>query len=218
MDIIHSHIHQFVAIHNSHSIRGQRLLSHYLPTGQPYLLYYYPDSVRDYKTPVNADRLAELEAEVKDFDFDQYLPTETIKLYAELLSAGGYLAEYVYSDSRHRSAYVFLPERAAAYILDGGEITLFNTQTGAKEWICAYNTAEIEHHRAFDYSMVLDETDYDEYEVVESTQVNSDRIQADKNSANSGDSSIHEEINTIWDSSENEEYGDEINDGYFLDL
>jgi len=130
MDIIRSHIHQFVAIHNSHSFRRQRLRSHYLPTGQPYLLYYYPDSVRDYKTPVNADRLAELEAEVKDFDLDQYLPTETLKLYAELLSAGVYPAEYVYSDTRHRSAYVFLCERAAAYILDGREINSFNSPTG----------------------------------------------------------------------------------------
>ena len=179
MDIIRSHIHQFVAIHNSHSIRRQRLRSHYLPTDQPYLLYYYPDSVRDYNTPVNADRLAELEAEVKDFDFDQYLPTETLKLYTELLSAGGYPAEYVYSDTRHRSAYVFLHERAAAYILDGGEINLFNSRTGVEELIRAHNTAEIEYHRAFDYSMVIDETDDDGYDVVESTQIKSDRIQAD---------------------------------------
>jgi len=218
MDIIRSHIHQFVAIHNSHSIRRQRLGSHYLPTGQPYLLYYYPDSVRNYKTPVNADRLAEMEAEVKDFDLDQYLPTETLKLYAELLSAGGYPAEYVYSDTRHRSAYVFLCERAAAYILDGGEINLFNSPTGAEECIRAHNTAEIEDHRAFDYSMVIDETDDDGYDVVGSTQMKSSGIQADRNSGNSGESSIHDEINTIWDSSENKEYGDETNDGYFLDL
>ena len=218
MDIICAHIHQFVAIHNSHSIRRQWLRSHFLPTGQPYLLYYYPDSVRDYKTPVNADRLAELEAEVNNFDLEQYLPTETLKLYAELLSAGGYPAEYLYSDTRHRSAYVFLRERAAAYILNGREINLFNSPTGTEEWIRAHNTAEIEHHRAFDHSMVIDETDDDGYEVVESTQIKSDRIQADKNSGNSGESSIHDEINTIWDSSENEEYGDETNDGYFLDL
>ena len=73
-------------------------------------------------------------------------------------------------------------------------------------------------HRAFHYSMVIDETDDDGYEVVESMQIRPDRIQAYKNSGNSGESSIHDEINTIWDSSENEEYGDETNDGYFLDL
>jgi len=66
--------------------------------------------------------------------------------------------------------------------------------------------------------MVIDETDDDGYEVVESTQLKSDRIQADKNSGNSGQSSIHDEINTTWDSSEKEEYGDETNDGFFLDL
>jgi len=40
MDMIRSHIHRFIEIHNSHPIPFQRSREHYLPTGQPFLMYY----------------------------------------------------------------------------------------------------------------------------------------------------------------------------------
>ncbi|RPA89961.1 hypothetical protein L873DRAFT_514072 [Choiromyces venosus 120613-1] len=108
MDIICSHIHQFVAIHNSYSIRKQHLRSHYLPTGQPFLLYHYPEGVQDYKQPVNINVLAALEAEVKDFNLNQYLLEDTLKLYAHLLSTSRYPSDFIYSNMQHKSAYIFL--------------------------------------------------------------------------------------------------------------
>ena len=80
MDIIRSHIHQFVSIHNTHKIRRQRLRAHYLQTGQPFMLYHYPDGGRNYQEPVDLRVLAELESEVEDFDLDEYLPAATISL------------------------------------------------------------------------------------------------------------------------------------------
>jgi len=44
MDMIRSHIHRLVEIQNSHPIRLQQNREHYLPTGQCFLLYYYPKS------------------------------------------------------------------------------------------------------------------------------------------------------------------------------
>jgi len=58
VDIIRTHIHQFVAIHNTHKISPQGLREHYLPTGQPFLLYHYPDCVKDYKEHVYIDTLS----------------------------------------------------------------------------------------------------------------------------------------------------------------
>jgi len=229
IDIIRSHIHQFVGIHNSHRIRRQRPRSHYLTTGQPYLLYHYPESTRDYKAPVNLNLLSKLEAEVENFDLDQYLPGETMELYARLLSVGGFPAEYVYSDTRHRSAYIFLWEEAARYLSNGGEISLFNTPTGAEEWIQVQTYNEISHHREFDNILVLDETDDDQSDDIESGQISSDDIRAETIGIDSGGSAIYNEIddshpedrqqnNIVWDLSEGEDSCEGSNDGYFLDL
>ena len=159
MDIIRSHIHQFVSMHNTHRIRRQRLRAHYLPTGQSFLLYHYPDSVRNYQEPVDTGVLAALENEVKDFDLDEYLPAATMSLYAQLLSAGGFPTEFVYSDVRHKAAYLFLRERVADYLThSSGNIALFNTPSGAEQLISAHRNHEIEVHRNHDSIMQVEET------------------------------------------------------------
>jgi len=86
-------------IQNTHKIRRQRLREDYLPTGQPFLLYHYPDCVNDYKEHVDIDTLSQFEAEVKDFDLDEYLPVITMRLYAQLFMANGIPSEFVYSDT-----------------------------------------------------------------------------------------------------------------------
>jgi len=147
MDMIRSHIHRFVEVHNSHPIRLQRNRQHYLPTGQPFLLYYYPESRKDYKEKVDEKVLAALEEEVADYDLNEYLPASTLALYAKFLEQGGYPSHFIYSDTRHREAYLYLRDKISTYIAQGGEIKLTSHPSGAAEWISAHRTHEIEAHR-----------------------------------------------------------------------
>ncbi|RPA91625.1 hypothetical protein L873DRAFT_1713249, partial [Choiromyces venosus 120613-1] len=217
MDIICSHIHQFIAIHNSHSISEQCLRSHYLPTGQPFLLYHYPEGVRDYKEPVNIDTLAALKAEVKDFNLDQYLSEETLKLYAHLLSTSRYPLEFIYGNMQHKSAYIFLREKVADYIQNGEEIKLFNSPTGAEDWIQAHYNHEIERHQDQDHSMVIEDTDNEGINEEGIEESESDRIVPGE-----GELKVEKgkESEYFWESLGDEEDSNEleINDGYFLDL
>ena len=148
MDMIRSHIHRFVEIHNNHSIRHQRTREHYLPTGQPYMMYFYPTSGRDYKEPVNLNLLEQLEAEVAEYNLDLYLPSDTLRLYANILHESGYPKEFSYKDQRHKDAYVYLREKVWQFVENGGEVELFNTLSGAAEWIEAHADHEIEQHRS----------------------------------------------------------------------
>ena len=233
MDMIRSHIHQFVVIHNTHSIRRQRLRAHYLPTGQPFLLYHYPNGVRDYKEGVNLRVLSALEEEVKDFDLDEYLPTATLRLYAQLLSASGYPNEFDYGDVRHRDAYIFLRQKVANYLTEGGEISLLNTPSGAEEWIYSHKDHEIEEHREIDQTMIVDETDDECWQEEESQnydmnmpvvdQVVEERLSQlavnnlEKGKGLASDTELESTEIQVWDSG-SEEDCDEINDGYFLNL
>ena len=148
MDIIRSHIHRFVKIHNNHSIRHQRTCEHYLPTGQPYMMYFYSTSGKDYKELVNLELLEELEAQVSDYDLDLYLPQNTLILYGDLLQEGGYPKEFSYEDQVHKEAYVYLRERVWGFVENGGELELLGTQSGAAQWIEADADHEIEQHRS----------------------------------------------------------------------
>ena len=169
MDIIRSHIHTFIEVHNSHRISRQRKRDHYLPTGQPFALYYYPESgIRDYSEPVNIDLLSRLEEEVQDYDLDEYLPLNTIELYKRLLTSGGYATEFAYSAPDHCEAYKFLRTAVWNFIRDGSEINIFTQPTGAAEWINSHvrhsNMIEIDHHRHLingDMDMRIDSTDSD---------------------------------------------------------
>ena len=165
MDIIRSHIHRFIEIHNSHPIWFQRNREHYLPTGQPFLMYYYPENAKDYKEKVDESVLMALENEVAGYDLDEYLPESTLKLYGQFLEEGGYSKEFAYSNSRHKNAYLYLRERVSEYIFLGGEVQLASRSAGEAEWIAANSNYEIEVHRANvhgvlgDASMQLPPTD-----------------------------------------------------------
>jgi len=148
MEIIRSHIHRFVEIHNNHSIRHQRKRDHYLPTGQPYVMYFYPETGKDYKESVDQEVLTALENEVADYDLDQYLPSDTLHLYGCFLEDAGYPKEFSYDNKQHKEAYVYLRERVWQFVQEGGEIELFNSPSGAAEWIEAHRDHEIEQHRS----------------------------------------------------------------------
>lgn len=171
MDMIQSHIHQFIEIHNSHPIRFQRNREHYLPTGQPFLMYNYPENAKDYKEKVNEQILTALEKEVEDYDLDEYLPLATRELYKHFLNQGGFSHIFAYNDPRHKDAYLYLRDRVSQHTLLGGEIELILRPVGAAEWIAAHSTHEIEVHRgnvigqSGDNTMQLMPTDDEEEQV-----------------------------------------------------
>ncbi|KAF8453392.1 hypothetical protein BDZ91DRAFT_631770, partial [Kalaharituber pfeilii] len=116
MDMICEHIHTFVEQHNTHRIRRQRSRSHYLPTGRPTLLYYYPpENVRDYRTAPDPDTLSMLQNEVDTYSLDEYLPACTLTLFAHFLEAGSFPTSFSFEDD-HFAAYKFLRERVIYYI------------------------------------------------------------------------------------------------------
>ena len=90
--------------------------------------------------------MAALEAEVADYDLDEYLPVSTLELYAKFLQEGGYPQQFSYSDTRHREAYLYLRDRVSLYIAQGGEVLLVSHPSGAADWILANRTHEIEAH------------------------------------------------------------------------
>jgi len=147
-EIIRSHIHRFVEVHNNHSIRHQRKRDYYLPTGQPYLMYFYPETGKDYKESVNEEVLTTLENEVAHYNLDKYLPSDTLELYGNFLHKAGYPKEFDYDNKRHKDAYVYLRECVWQYVQSGGEVELFTTPSGAAEWIEAHQGHEIEQHRS----------------------------------------------------------------------
>jgi len=82
MDMIRLPIHNFIEVHNSHPIRKQKKRDHYLSTGKPFEMYFYPDGVEDFKVPIEEEVLVLLESEVGSFDLDSFLPTETLNLFS----------------------------------------------------------------------------------------------------------------------------------------
>ena len=67
------------------------------------------------------------------FDLNQDLLAATISFYAELLTARGFPIEFLYSDIRHKTAYLFLQQKVADYLDHCGEISLFNRLCSAEE-------------------------------------------------------------------------------------
>ncbi|KAG0644315.1 hypothetical protein HOY80DRAFT_878747, partial [Tuber brumale] len=102
MEIIRSHIHNFVEVHNSHSIRKQPKRDHYLPTGKPFEMYFYPLNAENYQESVDETILSTLESEVEAYDLDSYLPMETISLYSTLLLEAQLPTSYSYDNPKHQ--------------------------------------------------------------------------------------------------------------------
>ncbi|RPB00095.1 hypothetical protein L873DRAFT_858139 [Choiromyces venosus 120613-1] len=101
MDIIRSHIHNFIEVHNSHPIQKEKKRDHYLPTGKPFEMYFYPESMEDYKEPVQEHVLTLLESEVESYDLDLFLPVETLNLFSNLLKEENMPDSYTYDNPLH---------------------------------------------------------------------------------------------------------------------
>jgi len=155
MDIIHSHIHNFVEVHNSHSIRRQPKRDHYLPTGKPFETYFDPVNAENFPEPVDETISLALESEVEAYDLDSYLPIETISLYSNFLTQANLPISYTYDNPQHQHAYSILRQKVWQYIQNGGVVKLFPPPIGASEWIqrskLFYSSlqAEIHQHRDF---------------------------------------------------------------------
>jgi len=63
MNMIQSHIHDFIKVHNSHPIRKQENRDHFPPTGKPFQMNFYPNGVEDFKEPIEEEVLFLLESE-----------------------------------------------------------------------------------------------------------------------------------------------------------
>jgi len=216
--MIRSHIYQFIEVHNSHPIRLQRNRQHYLPTGQTFLLYYYPESRKDYKQKVDEKVLAALEAEVADYDLDEYLPVSTLELYAKCLQEGGYPPQFSSSNTRHHEAYLYFRDRVSLYIAQGDEIELVSRPSGAADWILANGTHEIEAHCGYINGIsgdtMLQLTSTDEESENEPEQQEEVQEEPERNSINDIPSSNYHvgEISTTSDSIYNN------NPGLFINL
>ncbi|KAG0643329.1 hypothetical protein HOY80DRAFT_1094323 [Tuber brumale] len=143
MTMIRTQVQTFVQVHNTHRIRRQRRREHYLHTGRPVELYYYPPTgVRNYGLPTDKTVLSELESQVKDYSLDEYLTDSTMDLCTKLLHNGGYQTSFSFSDNNCK-AYIFLRQAISEYIKNTGkEIHVLSTPTGAEQWILDRETRE----------------------------------------------------------------------------
>ena len=136
MEMIRKQIQTFVQVHNTYCIRRQLKREHYLPTGQPVQLYYYPPTgIRNYGSTPDRSTLSRLQAQVESYSLDEYLTNSTSNRYAFLLQDGGFQTRFSFSDNP-RSAYIFLRQAVSVYIKNGGcDIQVLTTLTGANQWI-----------------------------------------------------------------------------------
>ena len=135
MDMIRSHIHNFIEVNNSHRIRKQKKSDHYLPTGKPFEMYFYPDGVEDFKEPIEEEVLVLLESEVGSFDLDSFLPTETLNLFSNFLTEENMPDMYTYDNPQHRKAYLILRQKVWTFVQTGGIVGLLANPIGAADWI-----------------------------------------------------------------------------------
>ena len=132
MDIIRSHLPRFIELHNSHPIQLLRKHQDYLPTGQPFLLYYYSEGSKDYKKKVDDKILAALRKEVADYNLDEYLSASTITLYGEILEAGRYPQKFGYNHPHDQEAYLYLRDQVFPHSAFGGQVQLATHLVGVQ--------------------------------------------------------------------------------------
>lgn len=108
MIMLRTHVHKFVEMHNSHPIRRQRKRAHYLPSGIPDDMYTYPQSGVDYGQEPDWEQHTFLQANVFNYDLDEYLPARTMATCSMYLRRAGFPTEFKDLSSRHEDAYYYL--------------------------------------------------------------------------------------------------------------
>ncbi|KAL4933488.1 uncharacterized protein BDV17DRAFT_252101, partial [Aspergillus undulatus] len=142
MPLLRVQITSFVRTWNNHHIRKQRNRPH-LVTGRPFMNYNFPaEDIQDYGLQFDPELLQALQDDVRDWDADEYLPTETYNWTLNQLlqldfdprrppeSAGGEVF------IPFRTVYLELRSRIKAHIQAGSTPNLGLSQRpiGAFDW------------------------------------------------------------------------------------
>jgi len=148
MPIIREHIASFVEVHNAHTIRKQKNRP-YLPTGKPYDMFYFPETL-NYATKVDKDDqlFNSLLREVEAWNPDEYLTRGTIDLCTKIVVDAGFELPFMFTndeDAPHVRAYKLLRVELYRYEANGGSLTRITPPVGGKQWI-RYQ-AEVEKER-----------------------------------------------------------------------
>jgi hypothetical protein len=89
MPILRRILHRFVDQWNHHRIRPQKNRPHVVP-GQPYVLFYYPETAKNFQQFISSDLLADFKADIGEYDIDEYLPRDTLTWCSTQLQSWGY--------------------------------------------------------------------------------------------------------------------------------
>ena len=139
MDSLRKHVVIFVRDHNNHPIRRQRKRSDYLLTGRPVTNYKIPKApIINHGRKADPKLLAELQAEVQDWDPDEYLHPEVIEVCKSILRKHDLPLQPkdVLKDSDgHRIMYRTLRKELWEYENDGGKLPARVLPRGGKAWI-----------------------------------------------------------------------------------
>ena len=137
IDELRHQIYSFVEVHNTHTIWNQR--NHdYLPTGKPFMMYKYPaDGVQNYISEPNQPLLKHLQAEVQDWDPNQYITPEVEQFCIECLVKGGFqpreLMDFSHSNNEHKLAYIYLKDEMLKFLQGGGTLPRVKLPLGGRK-------------------------------------------------------------------------------------
>jgi hypothetical protein len=142
MPILRRLLHQFVDQWNHHRIRKQKNRPHVIP-GQPFVLFYYPEAVPNFRQPISPDHLADFKADIGGHDIDEYLPRETLAWCSARLRSWGYEnlsgeESHEQTGQRiHKDAYMRLRQAIERHIQDGNVegLSLCSRPTGGRDHI-----------------------------------------------------------------------------------
>jgi hypothetical protein len=142
MPILRRLLHRFVDQWNHHRIRRQKNRPHVVP-GQPYVLFYYPETPQNFQQFISPDLLADFKADIGGYDIDEYLPRDTLAWCSAQLQSWGYSnlsGEEVLPQTGqrvHRDAYLHLRNAIDRHMQDGNRegLDLCRPPTGGRDYI-----------------------------------------------------------------------------------
>jgi hypothetical protein len=129
MPILRRALSQFVHLWNNHKIR-KRPKRPYLQSGIPYLLYNYPERTGStqsgFEVPQDPPTMQSIQDDIRDPDFDEYLPPATLDWCNNQLQRLGFNSGIDGSavndngDRLHKLAFIALRDAAHHYALSKG--------------------------------------------------------------------------------------------------
>ena len=104
------------------------------------MMYKYPaDGVQNYISEPNQPLLKHLQAEVQDWDPNQYITPEVEQFCIECLVKGGFqpreLMDFSHSNNEHKLAYLYLRDEMLKFLQGGGTLPRVKLPLGGRKWI-----------------------------------------------------------------------------------